>query len=224
MSEKHPSSEPTFLRRLFRELQPVLLMLIVLLSFRSAIADWNHVPSGSMKPNIVEGDRIAVNKLAYGLKLPFTRWTVLEWAKPKRGEVIVFWSPADEKRYVKRVIGLPGDTIEVQGQRLLVNGQQADYQELAHRGIQVMRESLQGKGWPIGLSDPQPAAGAFGPVEVPDGGLFVMGDHRDRSLDSREFGFVESERVIGRAIAVAISLDASQWYRPRWERFLLPLD
>ena len=102
------------LRRFVREhVAPFVVVLIVLGSFRSSIADWNVVPTGSMNPTIVEGDRIFVNKLAYGLRVPFTSWYVAHWSGPQRGEVITFASPADGTRLVKRVIGLPGETVQL---------------------------------------------------------------------------------------------------------------
>ena len=100
------------LQRWWREeIRPLLIMAVILFSIRSSLADWNDVPSGSMKPTLVEGDRIFVNKLAYDLKVPFTTWHLAEWSDPQRGDIVVFFSPHDDKRLVKRVIGLPGDTV-----------------------------------------------------------------------------------------------------------------
>src|SRR5262249_61738075 len=92
-------------------LRPLLVVLVVLFAVRSAVADWNDVPTGSMKPTILEGDRIFVNKLAYDLKVPFLGWRLIRWADPNRGDIIVFRSPADGTRLVKRVVGVPGGTI-----------------------------------------------------------------------------------------------------------------
>src|SRR5207302_3032432 len=102
--------------------KPFAIVLLVLFGVRSAVADWNDVPTGSMKPTILEGDRIFVNKLAYDLKVPFLGWRLARWGGPERGEVIVFASPADGTRLVKRVVGVPGDRIEVADNRLWVNG------------------------------------------------------------------------------------------------------
>ena len=101
--------------------RPMLVMGFVLGSFRSAVADWNDVPTGSMKPTILEGDRVFVNKLAYDLKVPFTSWRLARWSEPQRGQIVVFFSPHDERRLVKRVIGLPGDRIEMRNRLLYVN-------------------------------------------------------------------------------------------------------
>src|SRR3954471_3455734 len=110
-----PEPQRTLWRRLahlaHHQLQPIVIMLFVLLAARSSLADWNDVPTGSMNPTILEGDRVFVNKLAYDLKVPFTTWHLAEWGMPQRGDVVVFYAPTDGTRMVKRVIGLPGDTI-----------------------------------------------------------------------------------------------------------------
>ena len=97
----------------WRELKSLVLIVVILTAVRSAIADWNDVPSGSMNPTIVEGDRVFVNKVAYDLKIPFTTWHLAEWSNPKRGDIVVFFSPVDGTRLVKRVIGLPGRPLRV---------------------------------------------------------------------------------------------------------------
>src|SRR4051794_20209012 len=125
-----PDVKPKGWPRVWYELRPILIMLVVLFSFRSAVADYNVVPTGSMKPTIIEGDRIFVNKLAYDLKIPFTKIHLAKWSDPKRGEIVVFDSPKDGVRLVKRVIGIPGDTIQLIQNRLYVNGQQSQYTSL----------------------------------------------------------------------------------------------
>src|SRR6266705_2882380 len=98
---------------------------------RPLLADWSDVPTGSMKPTIVEGDRVYVNKLAYDLKVPFTTWHIAEWSSPKRGDIVVFFSPHDGKRLVKRVVGLPGDTLELRKNGLILNGESVEYKPIA---------------------------------------------------------------------------------------------
>src|SRR5438067_11429084 len=116
------------LHKLWREhIRPLAVIILVLCSIRSAVADWNTVPTGSMKPTIMEGDRIWVNKLAYDLKVPFTTWHLAEWADPRRGEIVVFNSPADGKRLVKRIVGIPGDTVQLVNDQLIINGEAAHY-------------------------------------------------------------------------------------------------
>src|SRR5438876_3336294 len=114
-----------------KEIRPLLIIALVLFAIRSSLADWNDVPTGSMKPTIVEGDRVYVNKLAYDLKVPFTTWRIAEWSKPKRGDIVVFYSPYDGQRLVKRVIGLPGDTVELRNDALILNGQRVEYTPIA---------------------------------------------------------------------------------------------
>jgi signal peptidase I len=215
---------------LWREwIRPVLLVALVLGPLRSAGADWNDVPSGSMRPTILEGDRIFVNKLAYDLKLPFTTLHLAEWGDPARGDIVVLFSPYDERRLVKRVVGVPGDTIETRSGRLLVNGKPADYSPLGARDVRLagldvdglLSESVEGRAHPVmGIEDD---AGDTTAVTVPRGRYFLMGDHRDSSFDSRYFGFAERRRIVGRAVAVVASLDVENGYRPRWQRFFTAL-
>src|SRR5260221_5290460 len=114
-----------------KEIRPLLVLALVLFAIRSSLADWNDVPTGSMKPTILEGDRVYVNKLAYDLKVPFTTWHIAEWSNPKRGDIVVFYSPYNGQRLVKRVIGLPGDTVELRNEVLVLNGQQVEYRPIS---------------------------------------------------------------------------------------------
>src|SRR3954451_19406462 len=198
------------------EAKPLLIMVLVLFAFRSAVADWNDVPTGSMKPTIIEGDRVFVNKLAYDLKVPFTTWHLAEWSNPQRGDIVVFYSPHDEKRLVKRVIGLPGDTLELRNNALLLNGQRTDYKPIdpdllrdltpADRESHVFaEEQLPGRTHGVAGFPAVPARRSFGPLQVPAGQYFMMGDNRDDSFDSRYYGTVERKRIVGRATSVVLS-------------------
>jgi len=212
--------------------RPVAVILIVVGSFRSAVADWNDVPTGSMKPVILEGDRIFVNKLAYDLRVPFTDWRLAVWSKPHRGDVVVFFSPEEGGvRMVKRVVGLPGDTIELKNNRLLINGAPVEYGPLNPRfvkaadldraaGYEFSEERLGDRAHPIMTMPHQPSRRNFRPLTVPDDQYFMMGDNRDFSRDSRWFGFVDSALIVGRAIGIAMSLNPDHYYLPRWGRFL----
>ncbi|MEW6235480.1 MAG: signal peptidase I [Candidatus Omnitrophota bacterium] len=213
---------------------PFLLIALVVTSFRSAIADWNDVPTGSMKPTILEGDRIFVNKLAYDLKIPFTTWHVTEWSAPARGDIVVFFSPEDGKRLVKRVIALPGDIVELRDNMLYLNNLPLNYEPLEKETIdqvepdlqsrcQFFCENLIGIKHPVMIDPSRPAMRSFGPAEAPDNCYFMMGDNRDNSADSRYFGFVERRRIVGRASRVALSVDRNDYYLPRWDRFLRKL-
>jgi signal peptidase I len=224
--------------RFLRQARSFLFVVLVVLSFRSSIADWNDVPTGSMKPNILEGDRIFVNKLAYDLKVPFTTWHLAQWDNPERGEVVVFYSPADGIRLVKRVIGVPGDVLELRNNRLLVNGKTAQYQPIdAKAAAEIVAqlgpnrsspmletESLNGRTHPMMV---MPYAYAekrdYGPFTVPPGKYFMMGDNRDNSNDSRYYGPVDRSQIVGRASTVVLSLDPQHSYKPRWDRFFTPL-
>ncbi len=114
-----------------KEIRWWLVIGLVVFSLRSSLADWSDVPTGSMKPTILEGDRVFVNKLAYDLKVPFTTRHVVQWSNPQRGDIVVFFSPRDGQRLVKRVVGLPGDTIELRNNGLVLNGQPVAYQPIA---------------------------------------------------------------------------------------------
>lgn len=218
-------------RRVWLEwLKPALLLLLVTSALRSALADWNDVPTGSMKPTILEGDRVWVNKLAYDLKVPFTTWHVAEWGGPARGEVVVFFSPANGQRLVKRVIGLPGDTVELRENRLFLNGRAVDYAALDTATIQAIpvpqqsahdfaSERLPERAHPVMATPALGARRSFGPTIVPAGHYFMLGDHRDNSLDSRYFGVVPRDQIVGRATAVVLSVDCARWCAPRWERW-----
>ena len=213
----------------------MLTVLVVVGSLRSALADWNDVPTGSMKPTILEGDRVWVNKLAYDLKVPFTTWHLAEWASPARGDVVVFFSPKDEMRLVKRVVGLPGDVVELRRDRLFINGRPVGYEPLAEdirnrieapeRAVHEFgRELLSEKPHAVMSAPSIQAPRDFGPFTVPVGGYFMMGDNRSNSYDSRFWGAVERRRIVGRVSTVALSVDPKRHYAPRWERFFEPLD
>ena len=216
-----------------KELRPLLILAVVLFAVRSSLADWNDVPTGSMKPTILEGDRVFVNKLAYDLKVPFTTWHIAEWSNPRRGDIVVFYSPHDGKRLVKRVIGLPGDTIELRQDVLVLNGQPLEYQPIAEellrdvapsdRATHVFAvEQLQGQTHAVAAYPAVQALRNFGPFAVPSGHYFMMGDNRDDSFDSRYYGPVERKQIVGRATAVVMSLDHKNYWLPRWHRFFSP--
>src|SRR5580692_6057985 len=134
MKKLFPSKQ-SWVRFLREDAKPLLITALVLFAIRSAIADWNDVPTGSMKPTIIEGDRVLVNKLSYDLKVPFTTWHLAQWDNPKRGDVVVFYSPADGTRLVKRVVGLPGDRVELANNEVHVNGAPVKYEPLPARTI-----------------------------------------------------------------------------------------
>lgn len=215
--------------------KPILMVVLVLGSFKSSVADWYDVPTGSMKPTILEGDRIAVNKVAYDLKVPFFGWQLAQWGGPDRGDVVVCHSPEDGVRLVKRVIGLPGDRIEMRDNRLVINGQAVVYDPLLSDASaqfdandrfdhQFAFEHLGPRPHPLMITPAIQARRFIAPVVVPEGNYLVLGDNRDQSKDSRYFGFIPRDRITGRAFGVAFSLDRDRWYVPRWNRFLRGMD
>jgi signal peptidase I len=213
----------------------LLIAFLVATSIKSAIADWYVVPTGSMKPTIIEGDRIFVNKLAYDLKIPYTTRHLSSWDNPERGDIVVFYSPKDKKRLVKRVIGLPGDSIHMESNRLYINGKDIPYEHsnpppaMENAGnpnsrLSIFKERLPGATHDIMVTYDQPAMRSFSPVSIPEGYYFMMGDNRDNSADSRYFGFVERDRILGRATTIVMSLNRDRYYKPRWDRFFNKLN
>jgi signal peptidase I len=223
---------------LWREwVRPLALPLLVVTAAKSAIADINYVPTGSMKPTILEGDVVFVNKLAYDLRVPFTFARLAHWAEPKRGDIVVCFSPDDGTRLVKRVIGQPGDTIAMAEDVLFVNGTPQTYAPLSpsHKGVAALdsaernaavfaREQLGGRSHAMMMIPARPALRSFAPVRIPAGSYFVMGDNRDNSHDSRFFGFVPREKIIGEANGVFVSADLGHGLRPRLDRFFSKLE
>src|SRR5437016_1528069 len=185
-------------KKVFYEIRVFLVMLLVISSLRSALADWNDVPTGSMKPTIEEGDRVVVNKLAYDLKIPFTTIEIAKWSDPKRGDIVVLFSPRDGTRLVKRVIAVPGDRIEMRDNQLFVNGNAASLKPIgdavdAEQGqTQLVEETLNGRTHKVMFT---PGIGGphrwIDPMVVPEGRYWVMGDNRDNSQDSRSIGSIE---------------------------------
>ena len=223
------------LTTLWLDWRAFLLFIAVMLVFRSAIADWNQVPSGSMYPSIFVGDRIVVDKLAYDLRIPFTLQRIARWNDPQRGDVVTFPSPEDERLLVKRIVAVPGDTVALDHNELIINGQRASYEPLtpeqvrrlplpdAHR-YQFLRESILGnERFVMHLRSRQPRMDSFPAITVPADHYLMMGDNRDNSRDSRAIGFVSRDRILGRANTVAFSLDYDRYYAPRMERFFADL-
>ena len=220
--EPGPRRSPA--RAFWEWLRPLIVLLIALTSFRSAVADWNDVPTGSMKPTILEGDRVFVNKVAYDLRVPFTTWRVAEWGDPRRGDIVVLLSPENGRRLIKRVIGVPGDVLALRRNRLYINGRQAGYQPLDGeiagrlRPDQPFRrflvwEDLGGDRHPVMVTPSlHSPLGDFGPVTVPIDRYFLMGDNRDESRDSRAIGFIPRDLILGEAVGVAFSVDRAEGF------------
>lgn len=211
-----------------RQNRGFLLFLVCFGVFRTAVADWNPIPSGSMRPTLLEGDVVLVDRLAYDVKLPITDISIARLGEPQRGDVVTFSSPKDGVRLIKRIVGLPGDVVQMEGEVLTINGQVADYTDR-----QALRETLAfGQAVEavratehIGGSDrrvqflPEVAAKrAFGPLTVPADSYFMLGDNRDNSADSRYIGMVPRKLLIGRANRILVSADILGNWWPRFAR------
>lgn len=235
---EQPAPKPTFFKRLWTSwIKPVGGAVIVVMTLRSAVADWNDVPSQSMEPTILVGDRIFVNKLAYDLKVPFTTWHLMEWSDPQRGDIVIFFAPGTGKRMVKRVAGLPGDSVSIRNGRLYVNNELVEYEPLTTTGFDPNEltdpapymfalEKLDGagNGHTVMAQPARRVQRNYGPFTVPDGHYFMLGDNRDNSGDSRVFGPVPRSQIVGKATALAFSLDQQNSYAPRWNRFFKGLE
>jgi signal peptidase I len=221
--------------KFWREWRGSFAFLFLMLVFRSAWADWMHVPSGSMNPTIVEGDRILVDKHVYGLRLPWTLIRLTDGREPRRGEIVVFDSPTDGISLVKRLIGEPGDVVALDEEGLVVNGERAHYApgDVAHLAPMLdstktaeprnYRESGVVAEHDV-LDMPYLASREFGPVRVPEGMYLMLGDNRDNSSDSRFIGFVPRRNIVGRASSVPVSFNPENFYLPRRNRWFVPLE
>ena len=210
----------------------LVIAFLLATSIKSAIADWYVVPTGSMKPTIIEGDRIFVNKLAYDFKFPYTTKHLSVWDNPERGDIVVFYSPRDRKRLVKRVVGLPGDKLSMENNRVFINGKELTYQESPEiseyaakleENQQVYAENLADCSHTVMITHDQSSIRTFSSITIPVNYYFMMGDNRDNSADSRYFGPVPRNSILGRATAVVMSLDPERHYKPRWGRFFSDL-
>jgi signal peptidase I len=195
--ENNRARQSTKIRKksLLREyLEAAIIAVFLALFIRAFVIQAYKIPSGSMEPTLLVGDHILVNKFIYGVKVPFINKTIIPLCEPKRGDIIVFVYPLDTKKdYIKRVIGLPGEQIEIINKEIFINGTLFDA--------------------PFGVYGESPRKNNnFGPVIVPANGLFVMGDNRDHSYDSRYWGFVPLGLVKGKAIII-------YWSWPHWKRF-----
>ncbi|MEW6221442.1 MAG: signal peptidase I [Thermodesulfobacteriota bacterium] len=192
-------------KSLVREyVEAILIALVLALFIRTFIIQAFKIPSESMKPTLLVGDHILVNKFIYGIRNPLGgRGLWVPISRPERGDIIVFLYPQDpSKDFIKRVVGVAGDRIEVRNKELFVNGQREAAAYGVHEDPAVM---------PTGPRD------NFGPQEVPEGKVFVMGDNRDKSLDSRFWGFVDLAAVKGKAFIIYWSWDAND-FGVRWGR------
>ncbi len=198
----------------------LVLFIALMLVFRSAIADWNEVPTGSMKPTILEGDCILVNKMAYDIRIPFTHVSLFKLSDPLRGDIVIFDSKVSDKRLVKRVIGIPGDIVAMRDNVLRINGTELQYQDVAAGNQAVERwENLFDVSYFIRVQRGDNPLSSFASVKVPPNHYLVLGDNRNNSADSRAIGFVPRAEIVGRSRTVVLSFNYENFYIPRADRF-----
>ena len=201
-----PEKEKIAKKSSLREnIEAILIAIVLALFIRTFVVQAFKIPSGSMKETLKIGDHILVNKFIYGIKVPFTETTLVPVTNPNRGDIIVFKFPEDpDKDFIKRVVGVEGDTIEIHDKHLFVNGTPADYKQAINTDPREIPEGVQPRD-------------NFGPVTVPAHSLFVMGDNRDHSYDSRFWGFVDLKAVKGKAFMIYWSWDKDN-FGVRWSR------
>jgi signal peptidase I len=190
----------------FREyVEAIGMALLLALFIRTFIVQAFKIPSGSMIPTLQIGDHILVNKLAYGVRIPFWEQYLAQFKNVQRGDVVVFIFPEDRsKDFIKRVIGVAGDSVEIRGKKVYINGNQITDTHAHFEGDDPQNAGLTSRD-------------DFGPRTVPENSIFVMGDNRDRSYDSRFWGFVNLDDVRGKAFLIYWSWDGGdRWVR--WER------
>lgn len=202
-----------------------ITLILLMVVFRTSVADWNVVPTGSMKPTILEGDRIWVNKIAYDLNIPFTHISLKHFNDPKRDEIIIFDSTIANKRLVKRVIALPGDTVRMENNVIFINGKALDYKVINQDQNKIIVEEKNNNSahnirLTLGLIN---RASSFNTLTIPEKFYLVLGDNRNNSADSRFIGLIPRKEIIGRAKHVVISLNYDNYYLPRTYRFLQKL-
>ncbi len=199
--------------------------------FRTAVADWNPIPSGSMHPNVLEGDVVFVNRLAYDLKLPLTDRILATVGEPQRGDIVTFSSPKDGTRMIKRLIALPGDRVEMRDKHLVINGVAAQYAPLSdapEQGVgddaswpveRLLERTGAGKAHEIQWLEGRGSRDSFAPLTIPEGSYLMLGDNRDNSADSRYIGLVPRHLLIGKAVRILVSADIKGNWMPRLQRF-----
>ncbi len=207
------SSSNKILVWLSRQSKSFLPILIIVIILRSFIAEPFKIPSGSMIPTLLVGDFILVNKYEYGIRLPITKTLIIRTSYPKRGDVIVFRYPKDKNvNFIKRVIGIPGDKITYVNKKLYVNGKKISKsvyiekdKKHPYERLPIFLEKIDNKKYTI-MDDNFYPEDNF-KIEVPENNYFVMGDNRDHSSDSRVWGFVPNDNLVGRAFYIWMNFD-----------------
>jgi signal peptidase I len=208
--EKNSKVKPERKKSIVREYaESIIIAILLALLIRAFVIQAFKIPSGSMKPTLLVGDHILVNKFIYGVKLriPFTalNYTLIPISSPKRNDVVVFIFPKEtNKDFIKRVIGLPGDTVQIKNKQVYINNQPMEDLHGTHSDQRIIPEMEQPRD-------------NTGPLVVPPGMIFVMGDNRDESYDSRFWGFVDQKLILGQAFIIYWSWDRTE-FGIRWSR------
>ena len=191
--------------RLRENIEAIVVAVVLALFIRTFVVQAFKIPSGSMKETLQIGDHILVNKFIYGVKLPFTAYTLIPISQPERGDIVVFKFPEDPKKdFIKRVVGVAGDVVEGRNKQLFINGKTVDHPFAVYKDPNVLPRQYQPRD-------------SFGPVTVPKNTIFVMGDNRDHSYDSRYWGFVDLKDLKGKAFIIYWSWDKEE-FGVRWKR------
>ena len=186
-------------------IEAILVAVLIALFIRTFVVQAFKIPSGSMKQTLQIGDHILVNKFLYGVKLPYWNKTIIPFKEPRRGDIIVFKFPKDpNKDFIKRVIGVAGDVVEIRDKQLFVNHKRVNHDFGIHTDPHIISDDIRPRD-------------NFGPITVKEDSLFVMGDNRDESFDSRFWGFVNLKAVNGKAFIIYWSWD-KQNIGVRWNR------
>jgi signal peptidase I len=206
LKNQQSSIAPSKEKSRFREnVEAILLAIILAMFIRTFVVQAFKIPSGSMKQTLLIGDHILVNKFIYGVKLPFTGITLIPVREPKRGDIVVFKFPEDPgKDFIKRVVGVEGDVVEIRDKQVFVNGKPENHSHGVHMDPYTIPPGVQPRDY-------------FGPVTVPPDSIFVLGDNRDHSYDSRFWGFVELKDMKGKAFIIYWSWN-NQDFGVRWGR------
>ena len=198
LQEPHlPEKGPSIGSRIWGRLKDIVYIVAAVLFLRTFVVQAYQIPSSSMEETLLVGDFLIANKFIYGPPIPFTSMKI-KGRTPRRGEIAIFRAPSDDKDYIKRVIGLPGEEVEVRDNRVYVDGEILDENYVELRGK-------------------PPSQSNFGPIIVPDGHIFVLGDNRNQSSDSRFWGCLDQRNLRGRAEIIHWSWDSKR-KRPRLER------
>lgn len=211
-------------KRLLREIPQTAAVILAILAFKSSFAAMYQVPTGSMIPTILPGDRLASNQLTFGLRIPFTDHALTTQTGPRRGDIVFFPSPVEpDTMLVKRVVAVAGDRLEVRNGRLILNGRAVPLKSLGNtpEGYELYSEFLasETQSHYVQFNDRFPHLRNVPEFEIPAGHFFPMGDNRDNSADGRAFGPVPITALKGRAFGIAFSLDTSTFPFFRTHRF-----